>query len=152
MSISSAGLVTFTQDISVNSRNDVRFYDSDNSNYVSLRAGATVSSNVTWTLPTADGTSGQFLKTDGAGNLSFGAAGSGGGSTGFSNSTITTAPGASDDYDLAEGTGQDGDETPFEAGGQDAFGVSLGTVYDNMEPTGSTTTIDYGDGEAYVGA
>ena len=151
MAISAAGLVTFTQDVSINARNDLRFYDSDSSNYVSLRAGATVSSNVSWSLPTADGTSGQFLKTDGAGNLSFGAAGSGG-STGFSNSTITTAPGASDDYDLAEGTSQDGDETPFEAGGQDAFGVSLGTVYDSMEPTGSTTTIDYGDGETHVGA
>ena len=31
-----------------------------------------VSSNLTFTLPTADGSSGQFLKTDGSGNFSFG--------------------------------------------------------------------------------
>ena len=119
--------------------------------FIGLKAPNAVTTTTTFTLPNGDGSAGQFLKTDGAGNLSFGAAGSGG-STGFSNSTVTTAPGASDDYDLAEGTSQDGDETPFEAGGQDAFGVSLGTVYDSMEPTGSTTTIDYGDGESHVGA
>ena len=35
-------------------------------------------------------------------------------------------------------------ETPFTAGAQDAFGVSLGEVYDMMEPIGSTTSVDLG--------
>ncbi len=51
---------------------EIRFLeDTDNgANYVALRAG-TISSNVTLTLPTAAGSNGQFLKTDGSGNLSF---------------------------------------------------------------------------------
>jgi len=56
-------------------QNEVRFGDSDNSNYVSLKAGATVASNLSFTLPTADGTSGQAIVTDGAGALSFATAG-----------------------------------------------------------------------------
>ena len=56
-------------------QNEVRFGDADNSNYVSLRAGATVASNLSFTLPTADGTSGQAIVTNGSGALSFGTAG-----------------------------------------------------------------------------
>lgn len=145
------GKTVSSGDIATLGRGLLKFYDTDSSNYVALRAASTVSSNVTWTLPAADGTSGQVLGTDGAGNLSWTTGGGGGASSGFVNSTITTAPGAGGDYDLAEGPNQDGDETPFEATGTDAFGVSLGTVYDNMEPTGSIVTIDYGDGETYVG-
>jgi hypothetical protein len=56
-------------------QNEVRFGDADNSNYISLRAGATIASNVSFTLPTADGTSGQAIVTNGSGALSFGTAG-----------------------------------------------------------------------------
>ena len=56
-------------------QNEVRFGDADNSNYVSLRAGATITSNVSFTLPTADGTSGQAIVTNGSGALSFSNAG-----------------------------------------------------------------------------
>ena len=52
-------------------RNEVRFGDADNSHYVALRAGATVASNISFTLPTADGTANQVLTTDGSGALSF---------------------------------------------------------------------------------
>ena len=62
---------TFTGDITLNAQSDVRFADSDSSNYVALQAPATVSSNVTFTLPAADGTANQALKTDASGNLSF---------------------------------------------------------------------------------
>lgn len=65
--------------ISANARNPVRFYDTDATHYVALRANTAVSTNVTWTLPNADGTSGQVLSTDGAANLSWTTA-SGGGS------------------------------------------------------------------------
>ena len=51
------------------------FYDSDDSNTVTLSAPATVASNVAFTLPGADGSAGQALITDGAGVMSFGAAG-----------------------------------------------------------------------------
>jgi hypothetical protein len=56
-------------------QNEVRFGDADNSNYVSLKAGATVASNLSFTLPTADGTSGQAIVTNGSGALSFATAG-----------------------------------------------------------------------------
>ena len=49
----------------------VYFYDDDNSNYVSLESPATVSSNVALKLPSAYGSSGQFIQTDASGNLSF---------------------------------------------------------------------------------
>ena len=54
-----------------------RFYeDADNgTNYVQLQAPDSVASNVTFKLPSADGTSGQAVVTDGSGNLSFGNAG-----------------------------------------------------------------------------
>ena len=62
---------TFTGDITLNAQSDVRFADSDSSNYVALQAPATVSSNTTFTLPAADGTANQALKTDGSGALGF---------------------------------------------------------------------------------
>lgn len=41
------------------------------SNYVGIKAPDTLASNTTYTLPTADGTSGQVLKTNGSGTLSW---------------------------------------------------------------------------------
>lgn len=50
--------------------------DTDNgSNYVALKAPNTLASNLTFTLPSADGTSGQALVTNGSGTLSFADAG-----------------------------------------------------------------------------
>ena len=62
---------TFTGDITLNAQSDVRFADSDSSNYIALQAPSTVASNVTFTLPATDGTSNQALKTDGAGALGW---------------------------------------------------------------------------------
>ena len=50
--------------------------DTDNgTNTVTLRAPANIATNFELRLPTADGTSGQAIVTDGSGNLSFAAAG-----------------------------------------------------------------------------
>ena len=50
--------------------------DTDNgSNYVAIKAPDTIASNLTLTLPSADGTAGQAVVTDGSGNLSFDSAG-----------------------------------------------------------------------------
>jgi len=62
---------TFTGAISLNAQGDFRYYDSDSSNYVGFQAPGTVSSNVLWTLPGADGSAGQQLSTDGSGTLSW---------------------------------------------------------------------------------
>lgn len=67
--------LTGTQNLTLNNQADLRFGDSDGSHYVALQAPATVSSNITFTLPAADGTSGQAMVTDASGNLSFAAAG-----------------------------------------------------------------------------
>lgn len=57
--------------ISTNTRNPIKFYDTDSSHFVALRSPATVTTNVTWSLPSTDGISGQAITTDGAANLSF---------------------------------------------------------------------------------
>ena len=49
----------------------IRFQDSSGAPFVALKSPASVSSNVTFTLPAADGTNGQFLQTNGSGALSF---------------------------------------------------------------------------------
>ena len=77
-------------------------------------------------------------------NLGIGS-GSGGGASGFQSSTFTTAPASEGNFDLAKQQNQTGSaETPFTAGAQDAFGVSLGEVYTMMEPIGSTSSVDLG--------
>ena len=58
-------------EIKVNSTGEVKLFDSDNSNYVSIKSPATVASNVTLTLPSADGSANTILKSDGSGNLAF---------------------------------------------------------------------------------
>jgi hypothetical protein len=88
---------TFTGDVTMNAQSDVRFADSDSSNYVALQGAATIGSNVTFTLPSADGSSGQVLQTDGSGTLSFatasGAVSSVGGQTGAVTYATTWAVG-----------------------------------------------------------
>ena len=63
--------VTFAGDLKIATSNEVRFYDTDNTNYSGFRAPANLTSNVTFTLPDGDGTSGQVITTDGAGILSW---------------------------------------------------------------------------------
>ena len=58
--------------ITLQLQNEIRFADANSSHYVAMRSPSTVSSNVTLILPATDGSSGQALKTDGSGNLSFG--------------------------------------------------------------------------------
>ncbi|NBS70173.1 hypothetical protein EBT31_14865 [bacterium] len=62
---------TLTGDVTLNAQSDLRFADSDSSNWVAFQGPATVASNVTWTLPSADGTNGQLLGTNGSGTLSW---------------------------------------------------------------------------------
>jgi hypothetical protein len=71
----SSAKLTGTQNITLNAQAELRLGDSDSSNYVGFKSPATVSSNLIFTLPSADGTSGQALVTDASGNLSFAAAG-----------------------------------------------------------------------------
>ena len=58
-------------EIKINTQGEVKLFDSDNSNYIGLKAPATVGSNETFILPDADGSANNALKTDGSGNLGF---------------------------------------------------------------------------------
>jgi hypothetical protein len=69
--------VVMSSNLTINAQGDIRLADSDSSNWVAFQAPATVSSNVTWTLPAADGTNGQVLSTNGSGTLAFSNAASG---------------------------------------------------------------------------
>jgi hypothetical protein len=73
--ITNAGLMQATGRMAINGNTAVggtlRLADANNSSYLQLQAPAALSSNFTLVLPTADGTSGQVLQTDGSGNLSF---------------------------------------------------------------------------------
>lgn len=78
LGIGSSGDVTvYTGNVTINAQGDLRFANSDSSNWVAFQAPATVASNVTWTLPSADGTSGQLLSTNGSGTLSWATDGGG---------------------------------------------------------------------------
>ena len=64
--------------ITLQLQNDLRFADADSSNYVGFKAPATVSSSLTWVLPSADAAvSGYALVSDASGTLSWAAAGAG---------------------------------------------------------------------------
>lgn len=52
----------------------LRFGDDDDSHYVALKSAPAVTANLTFSLPATDGTTGDFLQTDGSGNLQFAAA------------------------------------------------------------------------------
>ena len=60
-----------TGDVTLNAQSDLRFADADSSNWVAFQAPAVVAANVTWTLPSADGASGQTLSSNGSGVLSW---------------------------------------------------------------------------------
>jgi hypothetical protein len=51
---------------------DLRLKDADGSHYVGFASPSTVASNKVWTLPAADGSNGDFLKTNGSAVLSWG--------------------------------------------------------------------------------
>ena len=68
---------TLTGNVTLNAQSDLRFADSDSSNWVAFQGAATIASNITWTLPATDGTSGQVLSTNGTGTLSWATASTG---------------------------------------------------------------------------
>ena len=69
------GIFKVAGDAQIQAQGDLRFADSDSSNWVAFQAPATVAANVTWTLPATDGTNTQLLSTNGTGTLSWATAG-----------------------------------------------------------------------------
>jgi hypothetical protein len=64
---------TSTVNLIIDNQKEIRFRETtaNGTNYVALKAPASVSADLTFTLPATDGTSGQALTTDGSGALSF---------------------------------------------------------------------------------
>jgi hypothetical protein len=119
----------------------VRFFETDNAQYVAFKAPNAIAGNVTWTLPSTDGSSGTVLTTDGAGTLTWAAGGGGNGSGGggFFNSTLTTFPGSAGNVDYGNGEAYVG-EFPS----SDAFGIPIVNNYDCTDPYGSQPSTDLG--------
>jgi len=57
--------------VTLNNNGVLSIYNSANTQYTALKVNSAAATSVTFTLPSADGTSGQGLGTDGSGNLSF---------------------------------------------------------------------------------
>jgi len=81
-----ARVIVDSNGATLNGQGDLRFADSDSSHFIALQAPATITTNVTLTLPSADGTSEQFLSTNGSGTLSFAS----GGATGLADGSAAT--------------------------------------------------------------
>lgn len=81
--------VTAQDDIMLENQHRVVFGDTG-SNTVALRAPTTIGTSYALTLPTADGTSGQVLTTDGSGNLSWSSGGSPTGAVLIGGNTVTS--------------------------------------------------------------
>jgi len=64
---------TSTVNLIIDNQKEIRFRETtaNGTNYVALKAPASLSADLTFTLPTTDGTSGQALITNGSGVLSF---------------------------------------------------------------------------------
>ena len=68
-----SGITALSVAGTASSTGEIKLYeDTDNgTNYVGIKAPASISADVSWTLPAADGLTGQFLSTDGSGALSW---------------------------------------------------------------------------------
>jgi hypothetical protein len=100
---STLGIAGHTTLTNTGTASELRFNEpsGSGSNYTAFKAAAQAA-NVTYTLPTADGTSGQVLSTDGAGTLSWATASSGGSGTAPSvlvNTTFSGSVRSTENYD-----------------------------------------------------
>jgi len=79
------GTLGITSTTTLTTRAELRFNDIDNTNYIGFRAPTNLTTNTTYQLPAADGTSGQLLTTNGLGVLTWSTVSGGGGGGGTSN-------------------------------------------------------------------
>ena len=138
-------------EIRINATGELKLYDSDESNYVSLKSAGTVSSNVAWVLPSADGSSGQALTTDGSGTLSWATASSADPSSADGDS-VGTASAEWSDLFLADGGiikfGNDQDVTLTHVADTGLTLNGTFTAANSMLINGSTPTLTIGDAGA----
>jgi hypothetical protein len=76
------GVTLGVRSIGGGNKSELRFLGNTVSDWVGFKAPSSLSSAIIWTLPNADGISGQALKTNGSGTLSWGTAGGASGAGG----------------------------------------------------------------------
>lgn len=135
---------TSSVNLIIDNQKEVRFRETtaNGTNYVGLKAPASLSADLTYTLPSADGTSGQFLSTNGSGVLSFAS----GGVTGISTTATGTVLTLSDSNVLfgkggyfAEATLTDGATVTWNASTQQVAKLTLGGNRTLSAPTNGVT-------------
>ena len=142
---------TFTGDVTVNAQGDLRFADNDSSNWVAFQAPATVGSNVTWTLPAADGSANQLLTTNGSGALTWSTVA--GGITSDSQNNTVGGTNAGDSFTGTDAT--DNTMLGYNAGTATTTGdksVYIGALAgEDVTTNGSNTFVGYGSGKQVTG-
>jgi len=127
-------------EIRVNATGELKLYDSDDSNYVSFKSAGTVSSNVAWVLPSADGSSGQMLSTNGSGTLSW--------------ATASSADPSSADGDSLGTASAEWSDLFLADGGTIQFGNDQDTILTHTDGTGltlnSTNKLCFNDASQYI--
>ena len=135
---------TSSVNLIIDNDKEIRFREAtaNGTNYVSLSAPTTLASDLSLTLPSTDGTSGQFLSTNGSGVLSFAS----GGVTGVSTSATGTVLTLSDSNILfgkggyfAEATLTDGATVTWNASTQQVCKLTLGGNRTLSAPTNGVT-------------
>ncbi len=101
--LSFASLLTTEATTTAGAILELREGTNNGTNYVRIQAPASLAANVTYTLPTADGTNGQVLTTNGSGTLSWATDATGG--SGSSYSAVRTQSGTT--YTLVLGDAGD---------------------------------------------
>jgi hypothetical protein len=177
LDMSAAGAASFNAGVTANAGIETKngatsagfikfFEDSDNGSNALTLQGPASAADFTLILPSADGSNGDVLKTDGSGNLSFGAAGTAGAvaaddiTAGDSAVSISTSSGnitidaAANDTDIIfKGTDNTADITMLTLDGSEAGAASFngvvtanaGVVVDNITIDGTEIDLSSGD-------
>ena len=141
-SISKQDTTSTITGLQINAAGELRLADSDSSNYVGFKSPATVSTNKIWTLPSADGTNGQVLTTNGSAALSWATPSSGGNNmillhSGVEYITVGTG-GTSENWTLATAGGISGVSVST-----NTFTLPAGTYFLELPYTYSDTGTAY---------
>jgi hypothetical protein len=137
-----SGTLRVGSTVEVRSQAELRFFDSDNTQYISLRSPTNVTTSLIFTLPATDGTSGQVLTTNGLGQLNWATVSGGGGGGGGG----TTPPGGSNSQVQFNSNGEFAGDSDFTYD-QLTNTITVGTVLADItgDLTGDVTGNVTGD-------